>query len=164
MNLEAQRITAAPIRKTLRVSASPKLAFEVFVGSMHSWWPLEHSLVQGRRDIVIEPRVDGRWYEVSGDGIEQQWGKVLAWDAPDRVLLAWQLNADFAYDPELVTEVEIAFLPEGDETRVEFEHRHLDRLGAEGLAKLAEMEMGMDEGWGDILARYARTASEREAA
>ena len=159
MNVKAQRITAAPIRKTLHVRAPQRRAFDVFVGSMHSWWPREHSLVQGRRDIVIEPHVDGRWYEIAEDGTVTQWGRVLEWAAPDRVVLAWQLSADFAFDPDLVTEVEIAFHPEGEETRVEFEHRHLDRYGAEGLAKFAAMEMSMDDGWGEILAIYAETAS-----
>ena len=159
MNLEAQRITAAPIRKTLRVRAPQQRAFEVFIGSMHIWWPKEHSLLQARKDIVVERQAEGRWYEVSEDGTVQQWGKVLAWDEPERIVLAWQLNADFAYDPNLLTEVEISFHPEGAETRVEFEHRHLDRMGAEGLAKLAEMEMSMDEGWGQILGLYAEMAS-----
>jgi uncharacterized protein YndB with AHSA1/START domain len=159
MNAEAQRIVPAPIRKTLRVRAPLERAFEVFVGAMHSWWPREHSLVEGRRDIVVEPHVDGRWYEIAADGTESQWGRVLEWTPPNRIVLAWQLNADFAFDPALVTEVEVAFHEEGEETRVEFEHRHLDRLGQEGLAKLAEMEMGMDEGWGEILSLYAQKAS-----
>ena len=159
MNVETQRITAAPIRKTLHVRAPQQRAFEVFVGAMHSWWPPEHSVLQSpRKDVVIEPEVGGRWYEVAEDGSEVQWGKVLEWDAPDRILLAWQLSADFAYDPELITEVEVVFHKDGDGTRVEFEHRHLDRMGQEGLAKLAAMEMSMDDGWGGILALYAEAA------
>ena len=160
MNLETQRITAAPIRKTLRVRAPQDRAFQTFFSGMGNWWPKEHSILQSpRKDVVIEPRVGGRWYEVGEDGSEDQWGKVLVWDAPHRVVLAWQLTFEFAYDPDFETEVEVSFHPEGAETRVEFEHRHLDRYGPEGLAKLAEMEMGMDEGWGEILQRYAETAS-----
>jgi uncharacterized protein YndB with AHSA1/START domain len=158
MNLEAQRITAAPIRKTLRVRAPQQRAFRVFIDAMHDWWPTEHSLLKARRDIVIEPQPGGRWYEVSEDGAEEQWGKVLIWDEPSRIVLAWQLSADFTYDPNLETEVEVSFHPEGGETRVEFEHRHLDRYGAEGLAKLAAMDMSMDDGWGQILDRFAETA------
>src|SRR5687767_8955449 len=158
MNVEAQRIAAAPIRKSLRVRAPQQHAFDVFLSAMHSWWPMEHSLVKGRKNIVIEPGVGGRWFEVAEDGSEEQWGKVLVWDAPNRVVLAWQLGADFAYDPALETEVEIQFLPDGDETRVEFEHRHLDRYGPEGLAKLAAMDMSMDEGWGAILDGYKAEA------
>jgi uncharacterized protein YndB with AHSA1/START domain len=156
---ETRQILAAPIRKSLLVRASRQRAFDVFIGAMHGWWPMEHSLVTGRSDIVIEPEVGGRWYEVAEDGSETQWGKVLAWEPPERVVLAWQLSADFTYDPAFETEVEVRFLAEGDETRVEFEHRHLDRYGAEGLAKLAAMDMSMDEGWGDILSLYAEVAS-----
>lgn len=163
MNLEAQRIAAAPIRKTLRVRAPQGRAFRVFVAAMHDWWPREHSLLKGRRDIVIEPQPGGRWYEVAEDGTEEQWGKVLIWDEPSRIVLAWQLSADFAYDPTLETEVEVSFHPEAGETRVEFEHRHLDRYGAEGLAKLAALEMGMDEGWEGILHCYAGEAARRAA-
>jgi hypothetical protein len=160
MNVEAQLITAAPIRKTLHVRAPQQRAFDVFVSRMGDWWPAEHSILQApRKAVVVEPRVDGRWYEVAEDGSEDQWGKVLAWDAPNRILLAWQLTADFIYDPELVTEVEVSFHTDRDGTRVEFEHRHLDRYGAEGLAKLASMEMSMDEGWGMILQRYVEVAA-----
>ena len=159
MNVEPQRIAAAPIRKTLHVRAPQQHAFDVFLGAMGSWWPQEHSILKSpRRDVIIEPFVDGRWYEVGEDGSEDQWGRVLAWDAPNRVVLAWQLSADFCFDPDLVTEVEVSFHPEVDKTRVEFEHRHLDRYGAEGLAKLASMEMSMDEGWGDILQIYVERA------
>ena len=158
----SQVITAAPIRKTLRVRAPQQRAFDVFLGAMGSWWPAEHSILRApRKDVIVEPHVGGRWYEVAEDGSEDQWGKVLAWDAPNRVVLAWQLTFEFAYDPDFVTEVEVSFHPEGDETRVEFEHRHLDRYGPEGLAQLAEMEMSMDEGWGQILDRYAEAASAR---
>lgn len=156
----AQVITAAPIRKILRVRAPQQRAFDVFLGAMGSWWPAEHSILKSpRKDVIVEPRVGGRWYEVAEDGSEDQWGKVLAWDAPNRVVLAWQLTFEFAYDPDFVTEVEVSFHAEGDETRVEFEHRHLDRYGSEGLARLAEMEMSMNEGWGHILDRYAEVAS-----
>jgi uncharacterized protein YndB with AHSA1/START domain len=153
MNVRA--ITAAPIRKSLRVRAPREGAFRTFVASMGSWWPKEHSVLTApRADVVIEPEVGGRWYEIGEDGSEYQWGRVLLWDAPERIVLAWQLTADFTYDPEFETEVEVRFLADGQETLVEFEHRHLERYGAEGAARLAELEMGMDAGWGDILERY----------
>lgn len=155
-----QAITAAPIRKTLRVRAPRQRAFDVFLGAMGRWWPEEHSILKApRKDVVIEPHANGRWYEIAEDGSEVQWGRVLVWDAPNRVVLAWQLTFEFVYDPDFETEVEVSFHAEGEETRVEFEHRHLDRYGAEGLARLAEMEMSMDDGWGEILERYAEVAS-----
>ena len=84
MNLEAQRISPAPIRRSLRVKASRQKAFDTFVGAMGGWWLKTHSLLASpQADVVIEPRAGGRWYEVGEDGSEQSWGKVLAWDAPE---------------------------------------------------------------------------------
>jgi uncharacterized protein YndB with AHSA1/START domain len=152
MNVETQRIAPAPIRKTLRVKAPQPKAFEIFMAGMGRWWPKGHSLLQSpQRDVVVEPRAGGRWYEIGEDGSEYEWGKVLEWQAPDRALLAWQLNGSWAYDPEFVTEVEVLFRADGDHTIVEFEHRNLeafDRTARDGHV------MGMDEGWGAILEGY----------
>jgi hypothetical protein len=64
----------------------------------------------------------GRWFEIGEDGSECNWGKVLAWEPPTRVLLAWQINGDWKYDASLVTEVEVTFTPlSAGETRVAFE-------------------------------------------
>jgi hypothetical protein len=161
---EPRTIVAAPIRKSFRVRSPQQRAFETFLGAMGSWWPKGHSVLKTpQRDVLIEPRVGGRWYEIGEDGSEYQWGKVLEWQAPERVLLAWQLNADFTYDPDLVTEVEVRFRPDGDSTIVDFEHRHLERFGADGLARLAAMETGMDEGWESILQGYSQEAARRAA-
>jgi uncharacterized protein YndB with AHSA1/START domain len=145
-------IAAAPIRKTLRVKASREKAFRVFLADMGRWWPKDHSLLKSpQRDVVVEPRPGGRWYEVGEDGSEYMWGRVLEWDAPDRALLAWQLNGEWSYDPEFETEVEIVFRADGDGTIVEFEHRKLeafDRTARDGHV------MSMDEGWGAILEGY----------
>lgn len=155
-----QAISAAPIRKTLRVRAPRDRAFDIFVARMGDWWPAEHSLLKAPRTaVIVEPEVDGRWYEIAEDGSEAQWGKVLVWDPPNRLVLAWQLTSEFTYDPDFLTEVEVSFHSEGDATRVEFEHRHLDRYGPEGLARLAAMETSMDQGWGEILDRFEQRAS-----
>ncbi len=149
MNVETQRIAAAPIRKTLRVKASQARAFEIFMAGMGRWWPKGHSLLQSpRRDVVVEPRAGGRWYEVGEDGSENIWGKVLEWQAPDRALLAWQLTGEWTYDPDFLTEVELRFKPDGDHTIVEFEHRKLE---AYADAAPDGHVAGMDEGWGMIL-------------
>jgi uncharacterized protein YndB with AHSA1/START domain len=151
MNVETQRIAPAPIRKTLRVKAPREKAFEVFMAGMGRWWPKSHSLQAPQRDVVVESRAGGRWYEVGEDGAEYEWGRVLEWQAPERALFAWQLTAEWAYDPDFLTEVEVVFRADGDHTVVEFEHRKLEafeRTARDGLV------MGMDEGWGAILAGY----------
>jgi hypothetical protein len=84
------------------------------------------------------------------DGSEQDWGKVLAWERPRLVRLAWQLNADWTYDPDFETLVEVRFTADGDHTRVEFEHRDLDRFGDKALPT----RDAMDGGWGELLEGY----------
>jgi uncharacterized protein YndB with AHSA1/START domain/uncharacterized protein YciI len=152
-------ITPAPIRKTLRVKASQERAFDVFVGGMGGWWIKGHSLLKSpQKDVLIEPRAGGRWYEVGEDGSEQSWGRVLGWERPDRIVLAWQLNAEWTYDPDFETTVEVSFTPDGDHTIVEFEHRDLERFGDKAAEVRGDYESGMDGGWGELLAGYQKEA------
>jgi len=154
MNVETQRITAAPIRKTLRVKASRQKAFDTFL-AMGGWWMKSHSLVaSGQKDVIIEPCVGGRWYEVANDGSEQEWGRVVACEAPERLHLIWALNADWTYDPDFETNVEVSFAEDGDHTIVTFEHRDLDRFGE----RAEETRNGMDMGWGQLLTGYQAMA------
>src|SRR5215217_5266024 len=113
--MATKTIAPAPIRKTVRVKAPQAKAFNTFLGAMGSWWPKGHSLLGSpQADVVIEPRVGGRWYEVGEDGSECPWGRVLEWDEPERALLAWQLNGEWRYDEGFETEVEIRFVADGD--------------------------------------------------
>ena len=159
MNLETQRIAPAPIRKSIRVKASQDRAFQIFAGSMGQWWLKGHSLLKSpQKDVVVEPRDGGRWFEIGEDGSEQEWGRVLAWSPFERVALAWQLNADWAYDPDFETTVEVKFIPDGDHTLVEFEHRDLERFGARAEELRGGYETGMDGGWAALLEQYRQTA------
>jgi uncharacterized protein YndB with AHSA1/START domain len=162
MNVETQRIAPAPIRKSIRVKASQQSAFDVFVGTMGQWWLKSHSLLKSpQADVIIEPRVGGRWFEVGEDGSEYAWGRVLEWSPPDKVVLAWQLNAEWTYDPDFETTVEVRFIPDGDYTLVEFEHRDLERFGARAEELRGGYESGMDGGWTALLDQYRRTAEEK---
>ena len=159
MNVETGRIAPAPIRKSLRVRASQDKAFRTFVAGMGQWWLKSHSLMASpQKDVVIEPRTGGRWFEVGEDGSEQDWGRVLLWSAPDRIVLAWQLNADWAYDPDFETTVEVRFTPDGDFTLVEFEHRDLERYGDRAEELRGGYESGMDGGWTALLAGFQQLA------
>ncbi len=112
-------MSIAPIVQSVTVPVPPDRAFAMFTGSMGRWWQPGKTIgKQPHVAIVIEPRAGGRWFEQDADGNQTDWGHVLAWEPPGLVLLAWQLNASFDYDPELVTEVEITFSPAGDSTRV----------------------------------------------
>ncbi|MEA3017104.1 MAG: hypothetical protein QOI38_1826 [Sphingomonadales bacterium] len=159
MTAPTQRIAPAPIRKTLRVRASQEKAFRVFTANMGRWWLKSHSLLQApQRDVLIEPRAGGRWYEIGEDGSEQDWGRVLAWDPPRRIVLAWQLNADWAYDPDFETIVEVTFTAEGEETIVAFEHRDLERYGERAEELRGGYESGMDGGWAALLEGFRGVA------
>jgi len=149
-------MTIAPITRTFTVKAPPERAFTLFAERMHDWWPRAHSLGTGTRAaIVMEPHADGRWFELNEEGDEKMWGKVLAWQPPLRLLLGWQLNHEWVYDPELVTEVELVFAPEGTGTRVTFEHRNLERYGV--YAETVAGELG--GGWPGIIDLYAGLAN-----
>jgi len=150
MNVEAQRIKPAPIRRELRVKASRQKAFDTFV-AMGGWWLKSHSLTaSGQKDVIIEPQAGGRWYEIANDGSEQPWGSVVAYEAPSRLHLIWALNADWSYDPDFQTNIEVTFAEDGDYTIVTFEHRDLERMGANA----EETRNGMDMGWGQLLAAF----------
>jgi uncharacterized protein YndB with AHSA1/START domain len=153
-------IMPAPVRKSVRVNASRDRAFDVFTAGIGRWWPKTHHIGDSELDThVIEPRQDGRWYARSVDGSESEVGKVLVWDPPARLVLAWQLNADFQYDPDLITEVDVQFIAEGPSaTRVELEHRHLERLG--DRADAFRQRIDAPDGWGGLLQLFAQTANQ----
>jgi uncharacterized protein YndB with AHSA1/START domain len=152
------QIRPAPVRKSLHVDAAQDHAFDVFTSGMGRWWPKSHKLGEAELDTqIIEPREGGRWYQRNLDGSECEIGTVAAWEPPARLLLIWQLNAQWTFDPDLATEVEVMFTPEGSGTRVELEHRNLDRLGdtAEGFREAIDAPGG----WSGLLELYAEQAS-----
>lgn len=158
MNDVPQRIAPAAIRKTVEVKAPITHAFQVFATRMGEWWHKEHSIARetDQKDVVIEPRAGGRWFEVGADGSEHDWGRVLAYEPPHRLLLAWQLTREFQYDANFETTVEVRFEERGGLTIVEFEHRDLERMGADAV----ELFEGMDGGWGMLLGLFQSKAEE----
>jgi len=146
------------VKKSVTVEASRDVAFRVFTQRMSSWWPDAHHIGKAPLvAVVVEPRVGGRWFERCADGSECTWGRVLQWDAPNRVVLAWQLDATFAYDASFETEVEVRFVAEGEtRTRVELEHRNLDRYGDKQVEMIAAFES--KDGWEHGLSAFAASA------
>jgi uncharacterized protein YndB with AHSA1/START domain len=147
---------------TLTVDVPLDRAFRVFTESFDSWWPREYHIGQTEMaEAVLEPRAGGRWYERGTDGSQCDWGRVLAWEPPHRLVVTWQINGRWQYDPDPAhaSEVELRFIADGpDRTRVEFEHRHLDRLvmGED----LSEAFKGAG-GWSSVLQRFADAAAAR---
>jgi len=151
-------MTIAPIVQSVTVSVPPDRAFALFTGSMGRWWQRGKTIAaKPHVEIVIEPRPEGRWFERDEDGTETDWGRVLAWDPPGRVLLGWQLDASFKFDPDLTTDVEITFVPEGGGTRVTLTHRHLERFG-DSAERVASQLGG---GWPTFVQMFADFAEEQ---
>jgi uncharacterized protein YndB with AHSA1/START domain len=141
-----------PVQATVEVRRGIEEAFRVFTAEIAGWWPVAgHSVEPDMVEaVVLEKRVGGRLYERWRDGGEADWGRVLAWEPPTRLLLAWSPNPEQA-----PTEVEVRFVAvEADHTRVELEHRGWERLG--DLA--AQARAGYDGGWPGVLDAYAGTA------
>lgn len=151
------------VQKEIVVEASPERAFRVFTEHFDSWWPRAHHI--GKADLkaaIMEGKPNGRWYEVDVDGTECDWGYVMVWEPPHRLVLAWQLDGQWEYDPSLVTEVEVTFTPVGAAgTRVELEHRYLERFGE--LEPAARQGLESPEGWGGLLQMFADAAREAAA-
>jgi uncharacterized protein YndB with AHSA1/START domain len=133
------------IRKTVLVDFAPAEAFELFTTRIASWWPVGTHSYGGDEvtDVVLEPRTGGRLYEVTVAG-EQEWGSVLAWEPPDRLLLDWQIGDARG------TEVEVRFSPEGPGTRVELEHRGFSA---------DDPRDRYESGWDIVLAPFAEQAT-----
>ena len=143
------------VRRSVTVDVDRERAFAVFTEGFGTWWPQSHSIGEADLDTaVIEPREGGRWYERGVDGSECDWGYVIAWEPPARIVLAWQLDDEWHFDPNLLTEVEVTFTEEtAGRTRVELEHRNLDRFGDKAGAM--RDTFGGDGGWNGLLQGYA---------
>jgi uncharacterized protein YndB with AHSA1/START domain len=147
------------IRRQIVVPASRDRAFEVFTAGMTGWWPSDHHIGGAPiEEVVIEPRAGGRWYTRHTDGSETSTGYVVAWEPPGRLVLTWQISPAWTYDPSLVTTVEVRFTEEApDRTRVELEHRDLDRFGPE--AERMRQIYSAPDAWTGTLEAYAARAA-----
>jgi uncharacterized protein YndB with AHSA1/START domain len=148
-----------PLRLQFTVACPAERAFALWAEETTRWWPHGHS-VSGAPGLTVtfEPRAGGRIFERTPDGAEHDWGEVLAWEPPHRVVLVWRLSAEFAFDQTIHTEIEVRFEPQdGASTRVTLEHRGLDAYGD----KAAEMRetFGSEGGWNGLLRRFAEEAA-----
>jgi len=154
----SQTIDPNSVKKVISVKAPVEIAWRVFTSQMKAWWPLAHYKIgtAAAVDAIVEPEVGGRWYEKGDDGSTCQWGSVLAWEPPTRLVLSWDITADWKYDPELKTEIEVRFIADGASTRVELEHRKLDRYGErrDQMRRIFDTEGD----WGKQLAAFAAAA------
>jgi uncharacterized protein YndB with AHSA1/START domain len=147
----------AVVRTHIVVEASAEKAFAVFTERLGDFKPPEHNLLATPiNETVFEPRVGGHIYDRATDGTECRWARVLVYDPPHRVVFSWDIGPTWQLetDPENASEVEVRFVAEtAERTRVELEHRNIDRHGP-GWEAVAE-GVGHDQGWPLYLARYA---------
>jgi uncharacterized protein YndB with AHSA1/START domain len=153
MTTQAQE---ASVRTSIVVEAPIERAFAVFTEDFDRIKPREHNLLGvDIAETVFEPREGGRIYDRGVDGSECQWARVLAYEPPDRVVFSWDISPQWQIetDIERTSEVEVRFVSEGPErTRVELEHRNLDRHG-EGWESEREA-VGGEGGWPLYLQRF----------
>jgi uncharacterized protein YndB with AHSA1/START domain len=146
------------IRREIVVHAPIERAFRVFTEQFDRVKPREHNMLAvDIAETVFEPRAGGRIFDRGVDGSEFQWARVLAYEPPNRVVFSWDLNPQWQIESDLerASEVEVRFVAEtAQRTRVELEHRNLDRHGEgwEGMRAAVDS----DGGWPLYLERYAR--------
>jgi len=148
------------------VDAPLEHAFAVFTEDMDSWWPKEHHILQAPlARMVFEPRVGGEIYDVGTDGSECHWARVLAYEPPHRVVFSWDITLQWQIETDhaRTSEIEVRFLAESPtRTRVELEHRHIDRHG-EGWESMRD-GVGSDGGWKVGLAAFAERLAQEKVA
>lgn len=153
-------VDLAPVIKTLELKRSAADAFRIYVHEGAKWWPLEtHALSpeNGTKavDLIVEPRVGGRVYEVAADGRTFDWGEVLAYEPGVRFAMTWQLGQPRAQSGD----VEVVFQSTGAETcRVTLTHSGWERMGEKGQ----QMREGYNTGWQGVFGeRFASVANAR---
>jgi uncharacterized protein YndB with AHSA1/START domain len=143
------------------VEAPQAKAFALFTDGIGTWWnPDHHLLDEPLAEMVFEPRVGGHIYDRGVGGSECRWARVLAYDPPERVVFSWDIDLRWKLetDPDRTSEVEVRFVAEtAERTRVELEHRHLDRHG-DGWEQMRDA-VGSEDGWGSGLRLFAAAAA-----
>ncbi len=149
--------TDTAVQASTVVNAPIERAFSVFTEEIGSWWNPEHHILEGElSEMVFEPRAGGHVYDRGVDGSECRWARVLVFEPPTRLVISWDINLQWKResDPQKTSEVEVRFISEGPErTRVELEHRNLDRHG-EGWEQMRDA-VGSPGGWRAGVQLYA---------
>jgi uncharacterized protein YndB with AHSA1/START domain len=150
------------VRRHVVVDAPIDRAFNVFTERFGDFKPKEHNMLGAPiTETRFDPHVGGHIYDLGEDGSECRWARVLAFEPPDRVVFSWDISPywQIETDEANTSEVEVRFIAEtADRTRVELEHRNLERHGPgwEGVRD----GVANDQGWPLYLARYADVVAE----
>jgi uncharacterized protein YndB with AHSA1/START domain len=133
------------------VACPPEEAFELWTEKIATWWPADHSMSgDPETEVTLEPRVGGRIFERTPAGIEHDWGQVVAWEPPERLVYLWHIAADRSD----ATEVEISFADAGEGTAVTIVHRGWERLGSTGPQRRERNQ----QGWSTLIPHFVIAA------
>jgi len=156
-----ERVAIAPVRRTVHVRVPIEHAFEVFTSGLTRWWPLDHTIGKKPvRKVMLEPRLGGRWLEISEDGTETSDATIIVWEPPHRFVMLWQINAQWQPDQSMKSEVDVRFVAEGPEaTRVELLHHKFETMGMEAGTAMRD---AVERGWPALLQRFADEAERAE--
>ena len=149
-----------PVGVRITVAQPPSEAFDLFARRFGSWWPREYTWAQETlHHIALEPQAGGRCLEIGPHGFHSDWGRVLVWDPPGRLVLAWQISPrrEPEPNPAKASEVEVRFEPaDQGGTMVTLEHRGFERHGPDGASY--RDALASERGWPWLLGRFAAAA------
>jgi uncharacterized protein YndB with AHSA1/START domain len=162
MSEPSEAASETTVRRSVTVPVALSMAFELFTERLGDFKPAEHNLLAVPiAETVLEPRVGGAIIDRGTDGSECRWARVLSFERPDKLVFSWDIGPTWQIetDPNRTSEVEVRFVADGTaSTRVEIEHRHLDRHGP-GWEAVRD-GIGADQGWPLYLERFAALAGE----
>ncbi len=146
-----------PVLMSVVVPLTPSRAFDLFTTDLATWWPmLTHSLGEAQTvSCGMEPHVGGQVFEALDDGTRHQWGRVVAWEPPDRVAFSWHPG----HRESEAQQVEVRFAPERGGTCVELKHYGWEALGD----KAAESREGYANGWKSVFGELYVAAAKKLA-
>lgn len=151
-----ERAADVVVRREVVVDVPVDRAFTVFTDQFGDIKPREHNLLDAPIvETRFEPRVGGHIYDRDADGNECRWARVLVFDPPERLVFTWDISPQWELETDLerTSEVEVRFVAEGPQrTRVELEHRNLDRHGP-GWESVRD-GVAEDGGWPLYLDRF----------
>jgi uncharacterized protein YndB with AHSA1/START domain len=160
MTSTTEQMSGTTVQRSVTVKTNLERAFRLFTEEFDTWWPRSHHIGKSpMTKAVIEGFVGGRCYCEQVDGTDCPWGHVTVWEPPHRLVFAWLITHEWAYEPDLAksSEVEVRFTAQADgTTRVDLEHRHFHRMGPGGATMKTAVES--PNGWGDLLKLYAARA------
>jgi uncharacterized protein YndB with AHSA1/START domain len=144
-----------PVRLSVRVKAPVAHVFELFTSGIGRWWPRSFTIgMKPILDVIMEPRLGGRWRELAKDGGEMVVGTIVVWEPPRRVAMLWQIDARWQADATMKSEVDVRFTAEdAGATLVELTHHRFETMGAEDGES---MRADVDGGWPGIVECFAR--------